>query len=54
MVWYKININEKYPRLLLDTEWEVKTCKGRPGGKYTLLQLKQKHSATLGGGGYVL
>ena len=25
---YKVN-NERYPTLLLDTEWEVKPCRGR-------------------------
>ena len=30
-MWYKVNnLNaERYPRLLLDSEWEVKPCRGR-------------------------
>ena len=37
--WYKVNNldSERYPRLLLDSEWEVKlhieVGRGRPGGK---------------------
>ena len=29
--WYKVNKldNERYPRVLLDAEWEVKPCRGR-------------------------
>ena len=29
--WYKVIIfdAERYPRLLLDSEWEVKRCRGR-------------------------
>ena len=29
--WYKVNNlgNERYPRLLLDSEWDVKPCRGR-------------------------
>ena len=28
--WYKVNnsSNERYPRLLLHSEWDVKTCRG--------------------------
>ena len=26
--WYKVN-DGRYPRLLLDNEWEVKPCRGR-------------------------
>ena len=31
MWWYKLSNfdDERYPRLLLDSEWEVKLCRGR-------------------------
>ena len=33
--WYKDNSldDEKYPRLLLGSEWELKPPRGSPGGK---------------------
>ena len=30
--WYKVN-NERYPRLLLDSEWDVKPCRGTQAEK---------------------
>ena len=30
-MWYKVNnlVAERHPKLLLDSEWEVKPCRGR-------------------------